>query len=196
MESMNLIGTQTAINLMKSFAGESQAFQRYMLFAETARREGYMEIAEIFSLTAANEQAHAKRFYMFLVNGGYNHEAICIEADFPVSSGTTVENLLSASQGEHEEWSQLYREAADMAEKEGFNAIALAYKAISKAEEYHEQRYLKLKASMDKDEVFKRSEKTNWICMICGYIHEGYEAPKICPSCNHAQSYYKEKKEE
>lgn len=195
METLNLKGTQTAINLMKAFAGESQAYQRYMLFAETARREGYMKMAEIFELTAANEQAHAKRFYMFLVNGGYNHEAIVIEADFPVSSGTTQENLLSASQGEHEEWSSLYKEAAETAEKEGFGGIAAAYRAIAKVEEHHEQRYLRLKAQMDQDEVFKRSEKIQWICMVCGYVHEGYEAPKICPSCNHAQSYYKEKTE-
>ena len=195
METTKLIGTQTAINLMKAFAGESQAFQRYMLFAETARREGYMEMAEIFEMTAANEQAHAKRFYMFLVNGGLNHEAITIEADFPVSLGTTQENLISASQGEHEEWSVLYRDAADTAEKEGFEAIAAAYKAIAKVEEYHEQRYLKLKEQMDQDEVFKRPEKIQWVCMVCGYVHEGYEAPKICPSCNHAQSYYKEKKD-
>lgn len=195
METLNLKGTQTATNLMKAFAGESQAYQRYMLFAETARREGYMKMAEIFELTAANEQAHAKRFYMFLVNGGYNHEAITIEADFPVSCGTTQENLLSASQGEHEEWSALYKEAADMAEKEGFQTVAAAYKAIAKVEEYHEQRYLKLKEQMDQDEVFKRTEKIQWICMVCGYVHEGYEAPKICPSCNHAQSYYKEKTE-
>lgn len=195
METMNLKGTQTATNLMKAFAGESQAYQRYMLFAETARREGYMKMAEIFELTAANEQAHAKRFYMFLVNGGLNHGAITIEADFPVSCGTTQENLLSASQGEHEEWSALYKEAADMAEKEGFQTVAAAYKAIAKVEEYHEQRYLKLKEQMDQDEVFKRTEKIQWICMVCGYVHEGYEAPKICPSCNHAQSYYKEKTE-
>ena len=195
METIKLTGTQTAINLMKAFAGESQAFQRYMLFAETARREGYIEMAEIFEMTAANEQAHAKRFYMFLVNGGLNHEAITIEADFPVSLGTTQENLLSASQGEHEEWSVLYRDAADTAEKEGFEAIAAAYKAIAKVEEYHEQRYLKLKEQMDQDEVFKRPEKIQWVCMVCGYVHEGYEAPKICPSCNHAQSYYKEKKD-
>ena len=195
METLNLKGTQTATNLMKAFAGESQAYQRYMLFAETARREGYMKMAEIFELTAANEQAHAKRFYMFLVNGGLNHGAITIEADFPVSCGTTQENLLSASQGEHEEWSTLYKEAADMAEKEGFQTVAAAYKAIAKVEEYHEQRYLKLKEQMDQDEVFKRTEKIQWICMVCGYVHEGYEAPKICPSCNHAQSYYKEKTE-
>lgn len=195
METLNLKGTQTATNLMKAFAGESQAYQRYMLFAETARREGYMKMAEIFELTAANEQAHAKRFYMFLVNGGLNHGAITIEADFPVSCGTTQENLLSASQGEHEEWSALYKEAADMAEKEGFQTVAAAYKAIAKVEEYHEQRYLKLKEQMDQDEVFKRTEKIQWICMVCGYVHEGYEAPKICPSCNHAQSYYKEKTE-
>lgn len=154
-----------------------------------------MKMAEIFELTAANEQAHAKRFYMFLVNGGLNHGAITIEADFPVSCGTTQENLLSASQGEHEEWSALYKEAADMAEKEGFQTVAAAYKAIAKVEEYHEQRYLKLKEQMDQDEVFKRTEKIQWICMVCGYVHEGYEAPKICPSCNHAQSYYKEKTE-
>ena len=195
METLNLKETQTATNLMKAFAGESQAYQRYMLFAETARREGYMKMAEIFELTAANEQAHAKRFYMFLVNGGLNHGAITIEADFPVSCGTTQENLLSASQGEHEEWSALYKEAADMAEKEGFQTVAAAYKAIAKVEEYHEQRYLKLKEQMDQDEVFKRTEKIQWICMVCGYVHEGYEAPKICPSCNHAQSYYKEKTE-
>ena len=195
METFNLTGTQTAVNLLKAFAGESQAFQRYMMFAETARREGYIEMAEIFELTASNEQAHAKRFYMFLVNGGYNHEAITIKADFPVSIGTTQENLLSASQGEHEEWSALYKEAAEMAEKEGFNTIAAASKAIAKVEEYHEQRYLKLKDQIDQDEVFKRQEKIQWICIVCGYVHEGYEAPKICPSCNHAQSYYKEKKE-
>ena len=195
METMNLKGTQTAVNLMKAFAGESQARNRYVIFAETARREGYMEMAEIFEVTASNEQAHAKRFYQFLTDGGYNHEAVTIEADFPVSLGTTQENLISAAQGEHEEWAELYPEAADTAEKEGFPVIAAAYKAIAKVEQFHESRYQNLQERMEQNQVFSRPEKTTWICMVCGYIHEGYEAPKICPSCSHTQSYYKEKKE-
>ncbi|MCI8632691.1 MAG: rubrerythrin family protein [Lachnospiraceae bacterium] len=194
MQTLQLKGTETADNLMKAFAGESQARNRYVFFADTARREGYMEIAEIFEETAANEQAHAKRFYNFLVEGGLNHDAVTVGADYPVSLGDTQDNLLSAAQGEHEEWAALYKEAADMAEKEGFQTVAAAYKAIAKVEEFHEQRFLELKERMERDEVFKRPEKTKWICMICGYIHEGYEAPRICPSCNHAQSYYKEKK--
>lgn len=194
MQTLQLKGTETADNLMKAFSGESQARNRYVFFAETARREGYMEIGEIFEETAANEQAHAKRFYNFLVEGGLNHEAVTVGADYPVSMGDTHDNLISASQGEHEEWSALYKEAADTAEKEGFQTVAAAYKAIAKVEEFHEQRFLALKEQMEKDEVFKRPEKTQWICMVCGYIHEGYEAPKICPSCHHAQSYYKEKK--
>lgn len=195
METMQLKGTETADNLMKAFAGESQARNRYVFFAEVARREGYMEMAEIFELTAANEQAHAKRFYQFLVDGGLNHEAITVSADYPVSMGNTQDNLISAAQGEHEEWSALYKEASETAEKEGFPVIAAAYRAIAKVEEFHESRYLALKNQMDQNEVFKRPEKTEWICMVCGYIYEGYEAPKICPSCNHTQSYYKEKKE-
>lgn len=194
MQTLQLKGTETADNLMKAFAGESQARNRYVFFADTARREGYMEIAEIFEETAANEQAHAKRFYNFLVEGGLNHDAVTVGADYPVSLGDTQDNLLSAAQGEHEEWAALYKEAADMAEKEGFQTVAAAYKAIAKVEEFHEQRFLELKERMERDEVFKRPEKTKWICMVCGYIHEGYEAPRICPSCNHAQSYYKEKK--
>lgn len=194
MQTLQLKGTETADNLMKAFAGESQARNRYVFFADTARREGYMEIAEIFEETAANEQAHAKRFYNFLVEGGLNHDAVTVSADYPVSLGDTHDNLISAAQGEHEEWAALYKEAADTAEKEGFETVAAVYKAIAKVEEFHEQRFLELKERMERDEVFKQPEKTKWICMVCGYIHEGYEAPKICPSCNHAQSYYKEKK--
>ena len=194
MQTLQLKGTETADNLMKAFAGESQARNRYVFFADTARREGYMEIAEIFEETAANEQAHAKRFYNFLVEGGLNHDAVTVSADYPVSVGDTHDNLSSAAQGEHEEWAALYKEAADKAEKEGFETVAAVYKAIAKVEEFHEQRFLELKERMERDEVFKQPEKTKWICMVCGYIHEGYEAPKICPSCNHAQSYYKEKK--
>ena len=194
MQTLQLKGTETADNLMKASAGESQARNRYVFFADTARREGYMEIAEIFEETAANEQAHAKRFYNFLVEGGLNHDAVTVSADYPVSLGDTHDNLISAAQGEHEEWAALYKEAADKAEKEGFETVAAVYKAIAKVEEFHEQRFLELKERMERDEVFKQPEKTKWICMVCGYIHEGYEAPKICPSCNHAQSYYKEKK--
>lgn len=194
MQTLQLKGTETADNLMKAFSGESQARNRYVFFAEVARREGYMEMAEIFEETAANEQAHAKRFYNFLVDGGLNHEAVTIGADYPVSMGDTHDNLISAAQGEHEEWSALYSEAAETAQKEGFQTIAAAYRAIAKVEQAHEERFLNLKERMDQDEVFKRPEKTKWICMVCGYIYEGYEAPKICPSCNHAQSYYKEKK--
>ena len=195
MQTLQLKGTETADNLMKAFAGESQARNRYMFFAEVARRDGYMEMAEIFKLTADNEQAHAKRFYNLLVEGGLNHEAITIGADFPVSLGDTHENLISAAQGEHEEWSSLYKEGAETAEKEGFASVAAVFRAIAKVEEFHEQRYLELKERLERNEVFKRPEKIQWICMVCGYIYEGYEPPKICPSCSHAQSYYKEKKE-
>lgn len=194
MQTMNLQGTETANMLMKSFAGESQARTRYIFFAETARREGYMEIAETFEVIAANEHAHAKRFYNFLVEGGLNTQGVTVQADYPVALGTTEENLQSAIRGEHEEWAEIYTKGAAIAQKEGFDTIASAFNAIAKAEEHHEARFAKLKETMEKGEVFKKPQKTNWICMVCGYIHEGTEAPKICPSCNHAQSYYKELK--
>lgn len=194
MQMMQLKGTETADNLMKAFSGESQARNRYIFFAETARHEGYIEMADIFEETAANEQAHAKRFYQFLTEGGLNHEAVTVGADYPVSMGDTRENLLSAAQGEHEEWAALYKEAAETAQQEGFPMIAAAYQAIAKVEEFHEQRFLELKERIEQNEVFKRSEKIKWICTVCGYIYEGYEPPKICPSCNHTQNYYKEKK--
>lgn len=188
----SLKGTRTAVNLLQSFAGESQARNRYNTYASVADKEGYKQIRNIFNETADNEREHAKRFYKFLLAGfdGDLPQNIEIQAGFPVAQGTTLENLKYAANGENEEWSILYPKFADIADEEGFPEIAEVFRAIASAEEKHEIRFNKLAENIEKGIVFKRDGKVFWKCGNCGYIHEGDEAPDLCPACAHAQAHF------
>lgn len=181
-------GTHTEKNLLKSFAGESQAKNRYTFFAKIARKEGFEQIAALFEETAAQEETHAKEFFKFLEGG-----AVEITAMYPAGIlGTTIENLKAAADGEYEEWSELYPEFARIAEEEGFKAVAVKFKSIAKVEAEHERRYRKLLSNMEKNEVFSKSKKVRWVCRKCGFVHESQNAPQKCPACNHPQAYFEE----
>lgn len=183
---MSVKGTKTEQNLLKAFAGESQARSRYEMFAKIAKKEGYVQISEIFLETARNEFEHAKRFFRFLDGG-----AVEITAMYPAGvEGTTPENLKAAAEGENEEYTILYPNFADVAKEEGFPEIAAAFRAIATVELAHETRYLKLLENIEENKVFKRENKVMWKCHVCGYLHEGYEPPKMCPSCKHPQDYF------
>lgn len=185
----SLKGTKTAENLMKSFAGESQARSRYTFFSSCAKKEGYVQISNIFMETAEQEKEHAKKFYKYLEE--LNDEAIEITASYPVElPRSTVENLKAAANGEHEETSVLYPEFAKIADEEGFPVIANTFREIAKVEARHEARYRKLAANIDNGLVFKRDSIVLWKCLNCGYIYEGTEAPKACPACLHPQAYF------
>jgi len=182
----SLKGTQTEKNLLIAFAGESQARNRYTFFASKAKKEGYVQISKIFEETAAQEKEHGERFFKFLEGGDLE-----ISGTFPAGIiGTTQENLKAAAMGEHHEWSDMYPGFAKVARQEGFDAIATVFEAVSVAEKQHEKRYNDLRANIEKNRVFKRDVKTVWRCTNCGYLHEGLEAPKICPACAHEQSYF------
>lgn len=184
MESIK--GTQTEKNLLKSFAGESQARNRYMYFAKKAREEGYEQIAALFEETARQEETHAKTFFKFLEGG-----MVEITATYPAGViGTTAENLKAAAEGENEEWTLLYKEFGEIAEKEGFKKIATAYKLIASVEKEHEARYLKLLKNIEEGKVFENDEETVWVCRKCGYHHKGKKALKNCPCCEHPQAYF------
>jgi len=182
----SLKGTQTEQNLLKAFAGESQARMRYDYFASQAKKEGLEQIAAIFAETALNEKEHAKRFFKFLEGG-----MVEITASFPAGViGPTLENLKAAADGENEEWTELYPEFARIAEEEGFKEVANAFKLIAKVEMAHEERYRTLYRNIEEGKVFKRGEKVVWKCRNCGFLHEGTVAPKLCPACQHPQSYF------
>jgi len=183
---MNLKGTQTEKNLLTAFAGESQARNRYTYFASQARKEGYEQIAAIFEETANQEKEHAKREFKFLQGG-----EVEIAATFPAGViGNTIENLTAAAAGEHYENTQMYPEFAEVAEKEGLGEIAKVFRNIAIAEGRHEKRYLALAKNISKGLVFKRERKVRWVCRNCGYVHEGSEAPDVCPSCAHPQAHF------
>ena len=183
---MELKGSQTEKNLLAAFAGESQARNRYSYFASQAKKEGYVQIAAIFEETANQEKEHAKREFKFLEGG-----EVEITAAFPAGTiGTTMENLKEAAAGEHYETTQMYPEFADVAEKEGFPAIAAVFRNIAVAEKRHEERYLALAKNIDDGVVFKREKSVRWVCRNCGYVHEGPEAPVACPACAHPQAHF------
>lgn len=185
----SLVGTQTADNLAKAFAGESQARNRYTFYSKVADKEGHKQIAAIFMETADNERAHAKIFFDLLVQGlGKAH--IKVDADYPVGYGNTSENLQYAAEGEKEEWGTAYPSFADIAKQEGFPEVELAFRKILEIEKHHEQRYLDLKSSLDNGTLYKRESLQYWKCRNCGYIHMGEEAPKVCPACKHPQGYF------
>lgn len=188
----SLKGTKTAENLLKAFAGESQARNRYTYYAAVADKEGYKQIKNIFIETADNEKEHAKRFYKFILEGfeGELPTVIEITAGYPVAQGMTLENLKAAADGEYEEWHDLYPAFGEIAELEGFPQIAAAFKMIALAETSHETRYRKLFANIENGRIFKKEAKTLWKCGNCGYVHEGEEAPQKCPACLHDQEYF------
>jgi len=193
----SLKGTKTLENLMKAFAGESQARGRYNMYASIAGKEGYKQIEAIFNETADNEREHAKRFFRFAVAGleGEIPADVDIAATYPVAMGNTLENLKYAAAGENEEWSKLYPEFAKVADIEGFPEVAAAFRMIATVEKHHEERYRKLAKNMEEGKVFKKDEPTRWICRNCGYVHEGTSAPETCPSCLHPQAYFELLKE-
>jgi len=187
----SLKGTRTEQNLLKSFAGESQARNRYEFFASVARKEGYEQIANIFMETSLQEKEHAKRFFKFLEGG-----AVEITAAYPAGKiGTTMENLKAAAEGENEEWTKLYPEFAEIAAEEGFMEIATAYKMIAKVEAEHEKRYLKLLQNLSEDKVFVKDGKVFWKCLNCGYVYESVKALETCPACLHPKAFMQLKEE-
>ena len=187
MESTKTIkGTQTEKNLLASFAGESQARNRYTYFASVAKKAGYEQIAAIFLDTAENEKEHAKRFFKLLEGGELE-----IQATYPAGIiGDTAQNLEAAANGENEEWSKLYKEAEATARAEGFQEIAVQFKEIAEVEAEHEKRYRKLLKNIKDGTVFKKDKTIKWHCRNCGYVHEGPEAPGKCPACQHPQAYH------
>ncbi len=179
-------GTKTEQNLLKAFAGESQARMRYNYYASVAKKEGLEQISALFEETALNEKEHAKRFFKFLEGG-----MVEITASYPAGViGSTLENLKAAADGEHEEWEELYPEFAKIAEEEGFKEIAMAFKLIAKVEKAHEARYRKLYENLESGKVFKKDGKVTWKCRNCGFLHEGTVAPQQCPACQHPQAYF------
>jgi len=184
--SKSIKGTRTEKNLLTAFAGESQARNRYTFFASAARKEGYEQIANIFIDTADNEKEHAKVFFNYLEGGDVE-----ITAAYPAGViGNTLANLIAAADGEKMEWNQIYAEFEKTAREEGFTDIATSFKEIAEVEEVHEGRYRKLAANVTNGEVFKKNTPIKWRCTNCGYVHEGTEAPKVCPACKHPQAYY------
>ena len=188
--SKSIKGTKTEKNLLTSFAGESQARNRYTYFASVAKKEGYEQIAAIFTETAEQEKEHAKRMFKWLEGG-------CVEitASYPAGIiGKTLDNLKAAAAGENEEWALDYPKFADIADEEGFPEIALMYRNIAIAEKGHEERYLAFVKNIEAGKVFAKDEVTVWQCRNCGFIYEGKEAPELCPACLHPKAYFEVKK--
>lgn len=183
-------GTKTEQNLLKAFAGESQARNRYTYFSGVAKKEGFEQIAAVFAETAEQEKEHAKAFFKFLEGG-----MVEITASYPAGIiATTKENLAAAAAGEKEEWSELYPNFAEIAMKEGFPKVAVAFKMIAKVEAEHEARYRTLLARVEAEKVFEREEEIEWQCRNCGFIHKGKKALENCPACNHPKAYFEPKK--
>ena len=182
----SLKGTQTEKNLLTAFSGESQARNRYTYFASQAKKEGYVQISDIFTETANQEKEHAKRLFKFLEGG-----EVEISGMFPAGViGSTLENLKESASGENYEHTEMYPGFAKIARKEGFDTIADVFEAIAVAEKQHEKRYVDLAANIEAGRVFKRDETTTWRCRNCGYLHEGNEALEECPACAHDQAHF------
>ena len=183
---MDLKGSKTEKNLLTAFAGESQARNRYTYFTSKAKKDGYVQISKIFEETANQEKEHAERLFKQLKGG-----AVEIQAAFPAGViDTTVENLKAGAGGEHFEWTEMYPGFAETAREEGFGSIANIFESIAVAEKQHEKRYLGLIANLEAGTVFKKDESVVWRCLNCGYLHEGKEAPNVCPACAHEQAYF------
>ena len=179
-------GTKTEKNLLIAFAGESQARNRYTFFAGQARKEGFIQIANVFEETANQEKEHAKRFFSFLEGGDVE-----VTAAFPAGViGTTAQNLKAAADGERHEWTAMYPGFADVAESEGLKPVAMVYRSILVAERQHENRYRGLLKNVEEGKVFKKDKPVTWRCINCGYLHTGTEAPAACPACAHPRDYY------
>ena len=179
-------GSETEKNLLKAFAGESQARNRYTYFASVAKNKGYEQISAIFLETAENEKEHAKIFFKYLEGGDTE-----IQASYPAGKiGTTEENLLASANGEKAEWDSIYPDFEKIARKEGFTEVADSFKEIGEVEEQHEKRYRKLLSNVKNKKVFNKDKLVKWKCRNCGYVHEGKDAPDTCPACKHPQSYY------
>jgi len=191
---------QTIQNLTKAFIGESQARNRYTFYAKIAKKEGFEQIAEVFLITADNEKEHAKRLFEHIVELkkqlGENADEINVEATAPNVYGTTAENLKAAIAGENFEFTKMYPEFADVAEKEGHVTIAKRMRAIAIAEKHHEERYTKLLKEVEANTVFKKDSEVTWVCRECGYVHNGKEPPEKCPSCDHDRSFFQVRCEE
>lgn len=185
-KNMSLKGTRTEKNILTAFAGESQARNRYTYFAAQAKKDGYVQIAEIFEETANQEKEHAKRLFKFLEGGDVE-----ISAAFPAGKiGTTAENLLASAQGEHHEQAEMYPEFAVIAKEEGFPVLAAVFAAIAVAEKQHEKRFRALQTNIENDRVFRRDEPVVWRCRNCGYLHEGAAAPELCAACAHPKAHF------
>ncbi len=182
-----LKGTLTEENLLKAFAGESQARNRYTFFAKQAKKDGYEQIAAVFLTTAEQEMEHAKRFFKYLEGG----MATIHNASYPAGIiSTTADNLIAAAEGEHDEWANLYASFAETAHAEGFQKVALTFKHVAEVEKEHERRYLKLLSRLTDGNFFRRDGEIVWQCRNCGYIVKASKAPKLCPSCEHEQRYF------
>lgn len=183
---MSIKGTETEKNLLKSFAGESQAKNRYTFFSKQAKKDGFEQIAALFAETAAQEEQHAKLFFKALEGG-----MVEITATYPAGViGTTAENLQAAADGEHGEWAVDYPEFANVAEKEGFKELARTFRMVASVEKMHEERYRKLLQNLKDGKVFHSEQKVIWYCRNCGFLHEGNNAPEICPCCKHPKAYF------
>ncbi|HVJ47580.1 rubrerythrin [Desulfitobacterium sp.] len=190
---MEFIKTKTFQNLANSFAGESQARNRYTFFASIAKNEGHQFIQQVFEATADNEREHAKVFYKLLnahTQGATN--VFHVDADYPLVFKDTLTNLQAAAEGEREEWEVIYAKAAEVAEQEGFKDIATAFREIAKVEEHHMKRFAELAAKLEKGTLYKMVGPTSWKCTNCGYVYEGPEAPDVCPACQHPKGYFQE----
>jgi rubrerythrin len=188
---MEFKDSRTAQNLMKAFAGESQARNRYTYYASIAKKEGFLQIAAIFSETADNEKEHAKLFFKKLLEHGMNEQVIVLnDAGYPVALSDTLKNLGYAAAGEKEEWTELYPAFAAIADEEGYKDVAAIFRLVAKVEAHHEARYRKLYENVNNNTVFSKPEKTYWICQNCGHIHEGPAAPEKCPTCLHEKAYF------
>lgn len=183
---MKLKASKTENNLMTAFAGESQARNRYTYFASHAKKEGFIQISDIFTETANQEKEHAKRLFKFLEGG-----EVEITATFPAGViGNTVQNLKAGAEGENYEWSDMYPSFAGIAREEGFDDIAKVLESIAVAEKQHEKQYLDLAKNIDNDKVFRKDKPVMWRCRNCSYIHKGTDAPENCPACAHPQAYF------
>ncbi len=183
-----LEGTKTLQNLINSFAGESQARNRYTMYAKVAKKEGYEQIAQVFLDTADNELEHAKLFYRHIGGMSSGH----VDSDYPFEEGTTLENLESAMKGEFEEYDELYLKGENDAKAEGFDDIAKLYANIRTVEKHHSDRYRILMETLSENITFSRDHETDWQCRKCGYIHHGKSAPQVCPLCDHSRAYFQQ----
>ncbi|MFC1644405.1 rubrerythrin [Patescibacteria group bacterium] len=192
---------KTLENLTKAFIGESQARNRYTIYAEIAKEEGYEQISAVFLETADQEREHARWLFKMISDvkkelGGEEFDEVVVEASAPTAMGTTMENLEAAATGENYESEQMYPEFAAIADEEGLGKVAARLKAIAKAEAHHEERYRKIMKSIDSDQIFEKSNPVDWVCRKCGYLYEGERAPGKCPACDEVKAYYQVKCEE